>query len=179
MGDGEDRKKDWYLRVCAFVSSNRRGKETRDNKDSVSFLLEKVFVFPPATMSESDKKEFDVKQILRLCWRWFSHPSQGSLNIGSCLQQEGCEQRGTLVQGSLKNHSQHRNGLKKGTSSVHHSILAPVPGQGTFNHRRLQSLHKQNLVEHLPANENTPKAVPQEKFFKEACEKHSQNWDDG
>uniref|UniRef100_H0VDF3 Kelch like family member 4 n=1 Tax=Cavia porcellus TaxID=10141 RepID=H0VDF3_CAVPO len=100
-------------------------------------------------------QEFEVKQILRLRWRWFSH-SQGSLNIGSCLQQEGCEQRGIL------NHSQDRNGLKKGISSVHHSILASVPGQGTVHQARLQNLHQQNLIEYLPANENTPKA-----FFKE------------
>ncbi|ELV11370.1 Kelch-like protein 4 [Tupaia chinensis] len=38
-------------------------------------------------MSVSGKKEFDVKQILRLRWRWFSHPSQGSPNTGSCLQE--------------------------------------------------------------------------------------------
>ncbi|XP_005409784.1 PREDICTED: kelch-like protein 4 isoform X1 [Chinchilla lanigera] len=126
-------------------------------------------------MSVSDKKEFDVKQILRLRWRWFSHPSQGSLNTGSCLQPEGYEKRGTSAQGRLKNHSQDRNGLRKGNSSVPHNILASVPGRGPVHQAKLQNLHEQNFIEHLPANEDTPKTVPQENFCKEACQTHSQN----
>ncbi|XP_037367522.1 kelch-like protein 4 [Talpa occidentalis] len=126
-------------------------------------------------MSVSGKKEFDVKQILRLRWRWFSHPSQGSPNSGSCLQQEGYEHRGTPVQGRLKNHSRDRNGLKKSNSPVHHNILAPVPGPAPAHQRALQNWHQQNLIEHLRANEDIPKAVPEKNLFKEACEKHSQN----
>ncbi|KFO18296.1 Kelch-like protein 4 [Fukomys damarensis] len=126
-------------------------------------------------MSVSGKKEFDVKQILRLHWRWFSHPSQGSLNSGSCLQPEGYEQRGTSVQGKLKNHSQDRNRPKKGSSSVHHNILAPVTRPGPVHQTTLQKCQEQNLTEHLEANEDTPKAVTRENFFKEAREKRSQN----
>uniref|UniRef100_A0A8C8YWL1 Kelch like family member 4 n=1 Tax=Prolemur simus TaxID=1328070 RepID=A0A8C8YWL1_PROSS len=126
-------------------------------------------------MSVSGKKEFDVKQILRLRWRWFSHPSQGSPNTGSCLQQEGYEHRGTPVQGRLKNHSRDRNGLRKSNSPVHHNILAPVPGPAPAHQRALQNWHQQNLIEHLQANEDTLKAVPEENLFKEACEKHSQD----
>ncbi|XP_008568430.1 PREDICTED: kelch-like protein 4 isoform X2 [Galeopterus variegatus] len=126
-------------------------------------------------MSVSRKKEFDVKQILRLRWRWFSHPSQGSPNTGSCLQQEGYEHRGTPVQGRLKSHSRDRNGLKRSNSPVHHNILAPVPGPAPAHQRALQNWHLQNLTEHLQANEDTPKAVPERNLFKEASEKHSQD----
>ncbi|XP_004378926.1 kelch-like protein 4 isoform X1 [Trichechus manatus latirostris] len=126
-------------------------------------------------MSVSGKKEFDVKQILRLRWRWFSHPSQGSPNTGSCLQQEGYEHRGTPVQGRLKSHSRDRNGLKKSNSPVHHNILSPVPGPAPAHQRALQNWQQQNLIEHLRANEDTPKAVPEENLFKGACEKHSQD----
>ncbi|KAM9577051.1 kelch-like protein 4 isoform 2-T2 [Trichechus inunguis] len=126
-------------------------------------------------MSVSGKKEFDVKQILRLRWRWFSHPSQGSPNTGSCLQQEGYEHRGTPVQGRLKSHSRDRNGLKKSNSPVHNNILSPVPGPAPAHQRALQNWQQQNLIEHLRANEDTPKAVPEENLFKGACEKHSQD----
>ncbi|KAM9668895.1 kelch-like protein 4 isoform 2-T2 [Dama dama] len=125
-------------------------------------------------MSVSGKKEFDVKQILRLRWRWFSHPSQGSPNTGNCLQQEGYEHRGTPVQSRLKNHSRDRNGLKKSNSPVHHSILPPVPELAPAHQRALQNWHSRKLIEHLRANEDTPKAVPGN-LFKEAYEKHSQD----
>ncbi|KAG5194125.1 hypothetical protein MG293_005237 [Ovis ammon polii] len=125
-------------------------------------------------MSVSGKKEFDVKQILRLRWRWFSHPSQGSPNTGNCLQQEGYEHRGTPVQGRLKNHSRDRNGLKKSNSPVHHSILPPVPELAPAHQRAFQNWHSRKLIEHLRANEDTPKAVPWN-LFKEAYEKHSQD----
>ncbi|XP_070317864.1 kelch-like protein 4 isoform X3 [Odocoileus virginianus] len=125
-------------------------------------------------MSVSGKKEFDVKQILRLRWRWFSHPSQGSPKTGNCFQQEGYEHRGTPVQGRLKNHSRDRNGLKKSNSPVHHSILPPVPELAPAHQRALQNWHSRKLIEHLRANEDTPKAVPGN-LFKEAYEKHSQD----
>ncbi|XP_040121057.1 kelch-like protein 4 isoform X1 [Oryx dammah] len=125
-------------------------------------------------MSLSGKKEFDVKQILRLHWRWFSHPSQGSPNTGNCLQQEGYEHRGTPVQGRLKNHSRDRNGLKKSNSPVHHSILPPVPELAPARQRAFQNWHSRKLIEHLRVNEDTPKAVPWN-LFKEAYEKHSQD----
>ncbi|KAB0393735.1 hypothetical protein E2I00_008390, partial [Balaenoptera physalus] len=98
-----------------------------------------------------------------------------SPNTGNCLQQEGYEHRGTPVQGRLKNHSRDRNGLKKSNSPVHHNILAPVPGSAPAHQRALQNWHSQNLIEHLRSNEDTPKAVPEENLFKEACEKHSQD----
>ncbi|XP_006871369.1 PREDICTED: kelch-like protein 4 [Chrysochloris asiatica] len=126
-------------------------------------------------MSVSGKKEFDVKQILRLRWRWFSHPSQGSTSSGSCLQQEGYEHRGTPVQGRLKNHSRDRNGLKKSNSPIHHNILAPVPGPAPDHQRVLQNWHQKNLLKHLKANEDTPKAVPEDNLFQEPYKKCSQN----
>lgn len=123
-------------------------------------------------MSVSGKKEFDVKQILRLRWRWFSHPSQGSPNTGNCLQQEGYEHRETPVRGRLKNHSRDRNGLKKSNSPVLHSILPPEPELAPAHQRALQNWHSGKLIEHLRANEDTPKAVSWN-LFKEAYEKHS------
>uniref|UniRef100_A0A673KBM3 Kelch-like protein 4 n=1 Tax=Sinocyclocheilus rhinocerous TaxID=307959 RepID=A0A673KBM3_9TELE len=76
-------------------------------------------------MSVSGKKEFDVKQILRLRWRWFSHSTQTSAGNGGYIQQEGFDHRGTPVR--LKSHSRDRGGLRKSNSPVH-SILAPNPG---------------------------------------------------
>ncbi|NXI44943.1 KLHL4 protein, partial [Galbula dea] len=126
-------------------------------------------------MSVSGKKEFDVKQILRLRWRWFSHPSQGSTGTGGCHQQEGYEHRGTPVQNRLKNHARDRNGLKKTSSPVHHNILAPVPGPTPVHHRAIQTWHQQNLIEHLRANEDIPKASTEENCVKEDSSKTTQD----
>lgn len=126
-------------------------------------------------MSMSGKKEFYVKQILRLRWRWFNHPFQGLPSSGNCLQQEGCEHRRTLVQGRLKSHSRERNGQKKSNSPVQHNILTLVPGPAPTHQGSFQNWHTQNLIEYLPANEVTPKAVTEENFFKRAYEKCSQD----
>ncbi|NXN55410.1 KLHL4 protein, partial [Rynchops niger] len=125
-------------------------------------------------MSVSGKKEFDVKQILRLRWRWFSHPSQGSTGTGGCHQQEGYEHRGTPVQNRLKNHSRDRNGLKKNSSPVHHNILAPVPGPTPVHHRSIQTWHQQNLIERLRSNEDIPKTSTEENCVKEDSSKTTQ-----
>ncbi|NWY61481.1 KLHL4 protein, partial [Chionis minor] len=125
-------------------------------------------------MSVSGKKEFDVKQILRLRWRWFSHPSQGSTGTGGCHQQEGYEHRGTPVQNRLKNHSRDRNGLKKNSSPVHHNILAPVPGPTPVHHRSIQTWHQQNLIEQLRSNEDIPKTSTEENRIKEDSSKTTQ-----
>ncbi|NXK44151.1 KLHL4 protein, partial [Chauna torquata] len=125
-------------------------------------------------MSVSGKKEFDVKQILRLRWRWFSHPSQGSTGTGGCHQQEGYEHRGTPVQNRLKNHSRDRNGLKKNSSPVHHNILAPVPGPTPVHHRSIQTWHQQNLIDQLRSNEDNPKTSTEENCVKEDSSKTPQ-----
>uniref|UniRef100_A0A8B9MK33 Kelch like family member 4 n=1 Tax=Accipiter nisus TaxID=211598 RepID=A0A8B9MK33_9AVES len=125
-------------------------------------------------MSVSGKKEFDVKQILRLRWRWFSHPSQGSTGTGGCHQQEGYEHRGTPVQNRLKNHSRDRNGLKKNSSPVHHNILAPVPGPTPVHHRSIQTWHQQSLIEQLRSNEDIPKTSTEENCVKEDSSKTPQ-----
>ncbi|KFO72001.1 Kelch-like 4 [Cuculus canorus] len=122
-------------------------------------------------MSVSGKKEFDVKQILRLRWRWFSHPSQGSTGTGGCHQQEGYEHRGKLVQNRLKNYARDRNGLKKNSSPVHHNILAPVPGPTPVHHRSIQTWHQQNLIEQLRSNEDIPKTSTEENCVKEDSSK--------
>ncbi|KAL8180906.1 UNVERIFIED_CONTAM: Kelch-like protein 4 [Gekko kuhli] len=126
-------------------------------------------------MSVSGKKEFDVKQILRLRWRWFSHPSQSSTGTGGCLQQEGYEHRGTPVQNRLKSHSRDRNGLKKNNSPIHHNILAPVPSPTPIHHRPIQTWHEQSLIEHLQATENTPEAGTEENCEKDQSHKPTQD----
>ncbi|KFQ99741.1 Kelch-like 4 [Opisthocomus hoazin] len=103
-------------------------------------------------MSVSGKKEFDVKQILRLRWRWFSHPFQNR----------------------LKNHARDRNGLKKNSSPVHHNILAPVPGPTPVHHRSIQTWHQQNLIEQLRSNEDIPKTSTEENCVKEESSKTTQ-----
>ncbi|XP_076015779.1 kelch-like protein 4 isoform X1 [Genypterus blacodes] len=115
-------------------------------------------------MSVSGKKEFDVKQILRLRWRWFSHSSQGSAGsggvggVGGYIQQDGLDHRGTPVQGRLKSHSRERGvgggGLRKNNSPVH-SILAPTPGPTPVYVRAGHQSwsHPQNTIQGLQVNE--------------------------
>nr|WEX30359.1 Kelch-like protein 4-A-1 [Carassius gibelio] len=102
-------------------------------------------------MSVSGKKEFDVKQILRLRWRWFSHSTQTSAGNGGYIQQEGFDHRGTPVR--LKSHSRDRGGFRKSNSPVH-SILAPNPGpMPVYVRAGDQSWHQQNIIQHLQASE--------------------------
>lgn len=118
-------------------------------------------------MSVSGKKEFDVKQILRLRWRWFSHSSQGSAGsggggiggVGGYIQQDGLDHRGTPVQGRLKSHSRERGGLRK-TSSPVHSILAPTPGPTPVCVRAgQQSWHQQQEdIQGLQVKEDSSKS---------------------
>uniref|UniRef100_A0A4W5PLP2 Kelch-like family member 4 n=1 Tax=Hucho hucho TaxID=62062 RepID=A0A4W5PLP2_9TELE len=135
----------------------------------------------------SGKKEFDMKQILRLRWRWFSHSSQSSAGGGGgggggggvgCLQ-ESFDHRGTPVQGRLKNHSRDRGGSggglrKQNNNSPVHSILAPMP---VYVRASNQSWQQQNIIQHLqqqgghelPKNSNSPNNTR-----KEDCSKSSQ-----
>nr|XP_020449865.1 kelch-like protein 4 isoform X3 [Monopterus albus] len=119
-------------------------------------------------MSVSGKKEFDVKQILRLRWRWFSHSSQGSAGgggggvsgVGGYIQQDGLDHRGTPVQGRLKSHSRERGvgGLRKNNSPVH-SILAPMSGPTPVVRAGHQSWHhQQNTIQGLQVNEDSSKS---------------------
>ncbi|XP_061691389.1 kelch-like protein 4 isoform X1 [Syngnathoides biaculeatus] len=115
----------------------------------------------------SAKKEFDVKQILRLRWRWFSHSSQGSAGnggvsgVGGYIQQDGNDHRGTPVQGRLKSHSRERGGggMRK-SSSPAHSILAPTPGPTPVCVRAgQQSCQQQHTAPGLQINENISKTT--------------------
>lgn len=118
-------------------------------------------------MSVSGKKEFDVKQILRLRWRWFSHSSQGSAGgggvggVGSYIQQDGLDHRVTPVQGRLKSHSRERGmgGLRKTNSPVH-SILAPTPGPTSVCVRAGQQAwhHQQSTIQGLQVSEESSKS---------------------
>ncbi|KAL6117583.1 klhl4 [Pungitius sinensis] len=122
-------------------------------------------------MSVSGKKDFDVKQILRLRWRWFSHSSQGSAGggggggggVGGYIQQDGLDHRGPAVQGRLKSHSRERGvgGLRKTNSPVH-GILAPTPGPTPVYVRAgQQSWHlQQNTIQGLQVNQESSKSSP-------------------
>ncbi|XP_071363004.1 kelch-like protein 4 isoform X1 [Trachinotus anak] len=122
-------------------------------------------------MSVSGKKDFDVKQILRLRWRWFSHSSQGSAGgggggvggVGGYTQQDGLDHRGTPTQGRLKSHSRERGvgGLRKTNSPVH-SILATTPGpMPVYVRAGHQSWHhQQNTIQGVQVNEETSKSSP-------------------
>ncbi|XP_039621717.1 kelch-like protein 4 isoform X2 [Polypterus senegalus] len=118
-------------------------------------------------MSVSGKKEFDVKQILKLRWRWFSHSSQSSAVSGGYIQQEGFEHRGTPVHNRLKSHSRDRSGLRKSSSPVH-SILASGPGS-TPARLASHSWHQQNILENLQGNDVLSKINSQENPSSEEC----------
>ncbi|XP_062856704.1 kelch-like protein 4 [Trichomycterus rosablanca] len=105
-------------------------------------------------MSVSGKKEFDVKQILRLRWRWFSHSSQTSAGNGGYIQQEGFDHSTTPIQSRLKSHSRDRGGLRKSNSPLH-GILPPTNGPTPVYVRSgNQSWHQQNIIQHI---EDSPK----------------------
>ncbi|RVE67306.1 hypothetical protein OJAV_G00101810 [Oryzias javanicus] len=121
-------------------------------------------------MSVSGKKEFDVKQILRLRWRWFSHSNQGSAGgggggvgcVGGYIQQDGLDHRGTPVQGRLKSHSRERGvgGLRK-TNSPAHSILSPTPGPTPVYVRAGHQLwhHQPSTIQGLQVNDQSSKSI--------------------
>ncbi|ETE72011.1 Kelch-like protein 4, partial [Ophiophagus hannah] len=110
-------------------------------------------------MSVSGKKEFDVKQILRLRWRWFSHPSQNATSPGVWLQQEGYEHRGTSVQNRLKNHSWDRSRLKKNSSPLHPNLLVPGPSLTPLAQQPASTCPQENLPAPLQEPEETPKTT--------------------
>ncbi|XP_060688625.1 kelch-like protein 4 isoform X1 [Hemiscyllium ocellatum] len=118
-------------------------------------------------MSVSGRKEFDMKQILRLRWKWFSHPSQSSSGSSGCLQQEGFEHRG-LGQSRLKSHSRDRSGLRKNSSPVN-SLLAPVPAP-IYNRPDSQPWYQQNTVPRTPEDEGLAKISDQKDTVKEEKE---------
>ncbi|XP_078268424.1 kelch-like protein 4 isoform X1 [Rhinoraja longicauda] len=113
-------------------------------------------------MPVSGRKEFDMKQILRMRWKWFSHPSQGSSGNTGCLQQEGFEHRG---QNRLKSHSRDRSGLRKNSSPIS-SLLAPVPGP-VYNRPDSQPCHQLNTVSRTPENEGLSKIPAPKDSLKE------------
>ncbi|XP_019484836.1 PREDICTED: kelch-like protein 1 [Hipposideros armiger] len=91
-------------------------------------------------MSGSGRKDFDVKHILRLRWKLFSHPSPspGGPAGGGCLQQDGSgsfEHWGPSQSRLLK--SQEKGGVstfwKKPSSSSSSSSSSPSSSSTSFN----------------------------------------------
>ncbi|TRY71288.1 hypothetical protein DNTS_032232 [Danionella cerebrum] len=156
---GEIRYKTEAPDVCAvFPEADTKTKEASNLPRSYSDFMCIGIASRPKRMSVSGKKEFDVKQILRLRWRWFSHSSQTSAGNGGYIQQEGFDHRGTPVR--LKSHSRDRGGLRKSNSPVH-NLLAQNPGPTSeFVRSGNQSWHQQNIIQHLQASEELPKNSP-------------------
>ncbi|XP_041930766.1 kelch-like protein 4 isoform X3 [Alosa sapidissima] len=128
-------------------------------------------------MSVSGKKEFDVKQILRLRWRWFSHSSQSSAGNGGFLQPDGGhDHRGTPVQGRLKSHARDRGALRKANSPAH-SILAPTPGPTPVyvrpSHQSWNQQH--NIIQHLHSGDELPKSSSPTSIRKEDATSGQEN----
>nr|UZC49351.1 kelch-like protein [Carassius auratus]WEX30160.1 Kelch-like protein 4-B [Carassius auratus] len=148
--------------VCAITKDKEQTElEKRGNKTQGRSCRHRPFISQnrqqrQKRMSVSGKKEFDVKQILRLRWRWFSHNTQTSAGNGGYIQQEGFDHRGTPVR--LKSHSRDRGGFRKNNSPVH-SILAPNPGPTPVYVRPGdQSWNQQNIIQHLQVSEELPKS---------------------
>ncbi|KAK6487173.1 kelch-like protein 1 isoform X2 [Huso huso] len=72
-------------------------------------------------MSASGRKEFDVKHILRLRWKRFSHPSQTSAS--SCLPQDSFEHWGPS-QTRQKSHGHERSVFRKKSGDVNGSLFS-------------------------------------------------------
>ncbi|MBN3319478.1 KLHL1 protein, partial [Atractosteus spatula] len=110
-------------------------------------------------MSASGRKEFDVKHILRLRWKLFSHPSQSS--AGSCLPQDSFEHWGPS-QPRIKSHSHERSALKKKVSGVNGSLF-PSPSNGRHGNHSCQQQRTVFYVEavgEMPGVEFTGEVQP-------------------
>lgn len=98
------------------------------------------FAFQAPSMSGSGRKDFDVKHILRLRWKLFSHPSPspGSPAGGGCLQQDGnssFEHWGPSQSRLLKNQEKGSVSTfwKKPSSSSSSSSSSPSSLSSSFN----------------------------------------------
>ncbi|XP_006639441.1 kelch-like protein 1 isoform X1 [Lepisosteus oculatus] len=110
-------------------------------------------------MSASGRKEFDVKHILRLRWKLFSHPSQSS--AGSCLPQDSFEHWGPS-QPRIKSHSHERSAFKKKVSGVNGSLF-PSPSNGRHGNHSCQQQRTVFYVEavgEMPGVEFTGEVKP-------------------
>ncbi|XP_033864593.3 kelch-like protein 1 [Acipenser ruthenus] len=74
-------------------------------------------------MSASGRKEFDVKHILRLRWKLFSHPSQTSAS--SCLPQDSFEHWGPS-QTRQKSHGHEKSVFRKKSGDVNSSLFSSL-----------------------------------------------------
>ncbi|XP_064413796.1 kelch-like protein 1 isoform X2 [Latimeria chalumnae] len=102
-------------------------------------------------MSASGRKEFDVKHILRLRWKLFNHPSQGS--AGGCLQQDSFEHWGPS-QNRLKNHSHERGAFRKKSSAVNGSLFSS-PRHGSHACQQQRRVFYVETLEEVPRMEFT------------------------
>ncbi|XP_028656901.1 kelch-like protein 1 [Erpetoichthys calabaricus] len=101
-------------------------------------------------MSASGRKEFDVKHILRLRWKLFSHPAQSS--AGNCLSTDSFEQWGPS-QTRLKNHNHERSGFRKKSEPVNGSLFSSS-NNGIRGNREC---HQQRAVFYMEAVGEMPR----------------------
>ncbi|MBN3308216.1 kelch-like protein 1 [Amia ocellicauda] len=120
-------------------------------------------------MSASGRKEFDVKHILRLRWKLFSHPSQNS--AGSCLPQDSFEHWGPS-QTHIKSHGHERSGFRKKVSGVNGSLFSsPSNGRhGTRDCQQQRTVFYVEAVGEMPRMEFTREVKP---FVHEVKEEES------
>ncbi|XP_067889035.1 kelch-like protein 1 isoform X2 [Heterodontus francisci] len=104
-------------------------------------------------MSGSGRKDFDVKHILRLRWKLFSHPSSSSAGTGSggCLQQQDSFEYWGSSQSRLKNHHHERGSSWKKSSGVNGILLPGHSRSGT-----LQCQPQQRTVFYMETLEEVP-----------------------
>ncbi|XP_041128484.1 kelch-like protein 1 isoform X2 [Polyodon spathula] len=120
-------------------------------------------------MSASGRKEFDVKHILRLRWKLFSHPSQTSAS--SCLPQDSFEHWGPS-QTRQKSHGHERSVFRKKSGDVNGSLFfSPRNGRhGNGDNEQQQTTFYVEAVGEMSRMEFTQEVKP---FVQEAKEEEA------
>uniref|UniRef100_A0ACB8FKB9 Kelch-like protein 1 n=1 Tax=Sphaerodactylus townsendi TaxID=933632 RepID=A0ACB8FKB9_9SAUR len=128
-------------------------------------------------MSNSGRKDFDVKHILRLRWKLFSHPASPA---GGCLQQDSgsFEHWGPSQSRLLKNQERTSGAFwKKASSSSSSSSSAaaalPPPASSSASPRNGTSLSATRLLHGVGEQAGHPPAAPRTVFYVESLEEGS------
>ncbi|KAL8189866.1 UNVERIFIED_CONTAM: Kelch-like protein 1 [Gekko kuhli] len=125
-------------------------------------------------MSNSGRKDFDVKHILRLRWKLFSHPAAPA---GGCLQQDsGSFEHWGPSQSRLLKSQERGSGAfwKKASSSSSSSSAAaappPPPTASSASPRNGTSLPATRLLHGLAEQAGHPPPAPRTVFYVESLE---------
>ncbi|XP_072884296.1 kelch-like protein 1 isoform X2 [Hemitrygon akajei] len=116
-------------------------------------------------MSGSGRKDFDVKHMLRLRWKLFSHPTPSPAGGGGYLpSQEGYENWGNS-QGRLKNHSQDRASFWKKSNGI--LLPAPCRARTVESQAQQRAVFYMETLEEVPSLEFTRESKPSLEEVKE------------